>query len=167
MSTSPILELVPGDVVYVPISGDGTTQGPITVEWVQEERDGTLCVGWHAGGEDHVLCLPLDLAVFGAQLVGWTITAALPLATSCRNCAGCRHHGWTPPGRASTSSGWSRWGSARMRSPSPPASAPGRLPNSFPVCIGVNRHTLAVDHPSSVSKTRGTPCRVSRRKHAG
>lgn len=47
-----------------------TTQGPITVEWVREERDGALCVGWHAGGEDHVLCLPLDLAVLGAQLVG-------------------------------------------------------------------------------------------------
>lgn len=69
MSTSPILELVPGDVVYLPISRDGTTQGPITVEWIREERDGTLCVGWHAGGEDHVLCLPLDLAVFGAQLM--------------------------------------------------------------------------------------------------
>jgi len=69
MSTSPILELVPGDVVYLPISRDGATQGPITVEWIREEREGTLCVGWHAGGEDHVLCLPLDLAVFGAQLM--------------------------------------------------------------------------------------------------
>jgi len=70
MSTCPIPELVPGDVVYLPISRDGTTQGPITVEWVREERDGALCVGWHAGGEDHVLCLPLDLAALGAQLVG-------------------------------------------------------------------------------------------------
>jgi len=66
MSFSPILELVPGDVVYLPISRDGTTQGSITVEWVREVRDGTLCVGWHAGGEDHVLCLPLDLAALGA-----------------------------------------------------------------------------------------------------
>lgn len=70
MSTCPIHELVPGDVVYLPIARNGTTQGPITVEWVREERDGALCVGWHADGEDHVLCLPLDLAALGAQLVG-------------------------------------------------------------------------------------------------
>jgi hypothetical protein len=70
MSTCPIPDLVPGDVVYLPIARDGTFQGPITVEWVREERDGALCVGWHAGGEDHVLCLPLDLAALGAQLVG-------------------------------------------------------------------------------------------------
>ena len=70
MSICPIPELVPGDVVYIPIARDGTTQGPITVEWVREEHDGALCVGWHAGGDDHVLCLPLDLAALGAQLVG-------------------------------------------------------------------------------------------------
>jgi len=70
MSTCPIPDLVPGDVVYLPIARDGTTQGPITVAWVREERNGALCVGWHAGGEDHVLCLPLDLAAFGAHLVG-------------------------------------------------------------------------------------------------
>jgi len=55
--------------VYLPISRDGTTRGPITVEWVREERDGTLCVGWHAGGEDHVLCLPLNLAALGADRI--------------------------------------------------------------------------------------------------
>lgn len=82
MSTCPILDLVPGDVVYVPIDRDGTTQGPITVEWVREERDGTLCVGWHAGGEDHILCLPLSLAAFGAQLVGSRPAAAPGTATA-------------------------------------------------------------------------------------
>lgn len=66
--TYPIPDLAPGDVVYLPIHPDGTTQGPITVEWVREEQDGTTYVGWHAGGEDHVLCLPLDLAALGADL---------------------------------------------------------------------------------------------------
>ncbi len=61
MTAYPIPDLAPGDVVYLPIDPDGTTQGPITVEWVREEQDGTTYVGWHAGGEDHVLCLPLDL----------------------------------------------------------------------------------------------------------
>ncbi len=70
MTAYPIPDLAPGDVVYLPIDPDGTTQGPITVEWVREEQDGTTYVGWHAGGEDHVLCLPLDLAALGADLVG-------------------------------------------------------------------------------------------------
>ena len=69
MSTARIADLTVDDVVYLPIAADGTTQGPITVEWVREDRDGTLCVGWHAGGEDHILCLPLHLSVLGAVLV--------------------------------------------------------------------------------------------------
>lgn len=69
MTISRIAELNPGDVVYLPIAADGTRQGPLTVEWVREERDGTLCVGWHAGGEDHVLCLPLNLAALGADRI--------------------------------------------------------------------------------------------------
>ncbi len=96
MSTCPIPELVPGDVVYLPISRDGTTQGPITVEWVREERDGALCVGWHAGGEDHVLCLPLDLAALGAQLVGAHHAATRDAAPAPALMAVPRSAPWTP-----------------------------------------------------------------------
>jgi len=90
MSTCPIPELVPGDVVYLPIARDGTSQGPITIEWVREERNGALCVGWHAGGEDHALCLPLDLAALGAQLVGPHHAAPRAGAPGdgCRSCRG-------------------------------------------------------------------------------
>lgn len=69
MNVARIADLNVGDVAHLPIAADGTTQGPLVVEWVREERDGTLCVGWHAGGEDHVLCLPLNLAALGAVVV--------------------------------------------------------------------------------------------------
>lgn len=68
MTTARIADLNVGDVVYLPIDPEGARQGPVTVDWVREESDGTLCVGWHAGGEDHVVRLPLHLAVLGAIL---------------------------------------------------------------------------------------------------
>lgn len=68
-TTRPILALVPGDVVVLPTTDDGTTTGPITVEWVRESPAGTVCVGWHSPGQDHELRLPLDLAARGALLL--------------------------------------------------------------------------------------------------
>lgn len=58
MITARIAELNVGDMVYLPSAPEGTRHGPVTVDWVREESDGALCVGWHTGGEDHVLSLP-------------------------------------------------------------------------------------------------------------
>lgn len=67
--TRPILGLIPGDVVLLPTTVDGATIGPLVVEWVREDIDGTVCIGWHACREDHELCLPLDLAARGALVL--------------------------------------------------------------------------------------------------
>ncbi len=69
MSTYQIPELVPGDVVLLPTSHADETPGPITVSWVRESPDGTVCVGWHSDGRDLVRCLPLHVAALGAKLV--------------------------------------------------------------------------------------------------
>lgn len=47
-ATRPILSLAPGDVVVLPVTVDGTTIGPLVVERVREDVDGTVCIGWHA-----------------------------------------------------------------------------------------------------------------------
>ncbi len=77
-ATRPILDLTPGDVVVLPTTVDGSTIGPLVVEWVQEDADGTVCVGWHASREDHELRLPLNLAARGALVL---TRATAPTAT--------------------------------------------------------------------------------------
>jgi len=67
-TTRPILDLIPGDLAVLPTL-DGTTTGPVTIEWVREAPDGTVCAGWHTPGQDHKLRLPLDLAARGALVL--------------------------------------------------------------------------------------------------
>lgn len=71
-ATRPILSLTAGDVVVLFTTVDGATIGPLVVEWVREDVDGTVCIGWHACREDHELCLPLDLAARGPLLLSRT-----------------------------------------------------------------------------------------------
>lgn len=68
-TTRPILDLTPGDLVVLPTTLDGATTDPVTIEWVREAPDGTVCVGWHTRGQDHELRLPLDLAARGALVL--------------------------------------------------------------------------------------------------
>lgn len=69
MTRCQIVELAVGDVVFLPVTAAGDIYGPITIERMSYERDGTVCVGWHTAGEDHLLYLPQRLAALGAELV--------------------------------------------------------------------------------------------------